>query len=103
MGTSKVGGFMKKQPIVILPVAAALAGLGGVADSFAATGESVQKVMPQENTTGTAIKAQPDFVFEIGEDLFGMTVTQQADGTVLAGHSSHYSHSSHRSHYSSRY
>ena len=94
---------MKKQPIVILPVAAALAGLGGVPGAIAGTGESAQKTMPQEDAAGATIKTQPDLIFKAGEDLLGMTVTQQADGTVLAQHSSHYSHSSHRSHYSSRY
>ena len=50
----------------------------------------------------TVIKLEPNAHFQVGEDLLGFVMTKQADGTIVAGHSSHSSHASHASHASSR-
>lgn len=98
-----------KKPIVILPLAAALAALGGASVAKATTGEQAQTSSPTTDAAAVTTKAEPNVLFKVGEDLFGLIVTRNADGTVLAqhyshrSHSSHSSHSSHRSHYSSRY
>jgi hypothetical protein len=94
---------MKKvKPIVILPVAAALAALGGVSTAAANTSEAQAKVLSTD-VGGTTIKSEPNLLFKAGEDLLGLIITRSATGAVLAQHYSHSSHSSHRSHYSSRY
>jgi len=60
---------------------------------------------------GTRVSGQPvlaaeaggdkaNFVYPMAEDLLGLVVTRQADGTVVAQHASHVSHSSHASHHS---
>jgi hypothetical protein len=97
------GTKMTKKPIAIIPIAAALAALGGTTAATATTGEQAEKNMAQTHAEDTAAKAGPNVLFKVGENLLGLTVLKQADGTVLAqhfSHSSHGSHGSHRSHFS---
>jgi hypothetical protein len=80
----------------ILSLAAALGALSTTAPAQAAytpeTGETSQP--------GQVPAAAPNTFVSVGYDLLGFTVTQQADGTIVAAHSSHSSHSSHASHHS---
>lgn len=95
---------MIKKPVVILPLAAALAALSGAGPANAALPENTPTAASPGVTDATS-KAEPNVLFKAGEDLLGLIITRSADGTVVAQHSSHYSHSSHsshRSHYSSR-
>jgi hypothetical protein len=97
---------MIKKPIVILPLAAALAALAGTTAATATTGKQTEQNIQQGHVAETAAKAEPNVLFRAGDDLLGLIVSRQADGTVLAqhySHSSHSSHSSHHSHFSSRY
>ncbi|HZU44054.1 MAG TPA: His-Xaa-Ser repeat protein HxsA2 [Terriglobales bacterium] len=98
---------MKKTTVVVLPLATALASLSGAANTSSAS-NSVGPTPASADAQG-ANKVQPNTIFTAGEDLFGLLVTTNADGTIVAQHSSHYSHSSHASHashashFSSRY
>jgi len=95
---------MTKKRVVILPLATALAALGASAAHAAAPGNA-QDTTTRGDAKSTAAKLEPNVLFKVGEDLLGLVVTHNADGTVVAAHSSHHSHSSHashRSHYSSR-
>lgn len=102
---------MSRKAPVILPLATALASLAGVPatvdDASAKTPDASSAASSQNNTV--AQTGQPNVVFKAGEDLLGLIVTQQADGTIIAQHSSHVSHashashSSHHSHYSSNF
>lgn len=94
---------MKMQPVVILPVAAALASMGSASAATASTSEPAQNALPQDDAKSMTSKAHPDLVFQAGTEFLGLTVMQQADGAVVAQHHSHHSHSSHHSHHSSRY
>jgi hypothetical protein len=81
----------------ILPLASALASLTGQANAATTPAD------PQTPTTSTQdaaaqIKVEPNTFFTAGNDLLGLLVTQQADGTIIAQHASHASHSSHASH-----
>jgi hypothetical protein len=93
---------------VILPIAAALAAL-----STAAASDKASATAPQEADVTTTVPAavpvragQPNMLVTAGEDLLGLVVSKNEDGTVVADHYSHVSHGSHgshTSHYSSRY
>ena len=96
---------MKKQPLVILPLATALASLTGEAVAATTPNTDAQPAAPVGDIAANE-KIEPNVIFKAGDDLLGLLVTTQADGTVVAQHSSHYSHSSHsshRSHTSSRF
>jgi hypothetical protein len=99
---------MSKKPIKLISLAAALAALSGTVGLVPSPAEA--KV--RNGDTADTLKdmrtdgPQPNVFMTVGNDLLGLIVTNAADGTVLAQHSSHYSHSSHASHsshYSSRY
>ena len=92
---------MSRKTPTIVPLATALAALGGTVAT--APAEAAQKVAAALPEAGTRPMVQPNGFMTSGEDVLGFTVTQTADGTVLVGHTSHYSHSSHASHASSRY
>ena len=83
----------------IIPLAAALAALSGAATDVAAKPADTSNEITTKATESTS-KLVPNVFYVSGEDLLGLVVTKQADGTILAQHSSH---SSHRSHTSSRY
>lgn len=97
---------MGRKSKVVLPLATALASLAGTP---AVTDQAVAKA---PETTGPATQdanavrtGSPNLVFKAGDELLGLVVSEQADGTVLAqhySHSSHASHASHASHYSGR-
>ena len=90
---------MNEKKAAVVPLAAALAALASTAN---ATAPVTQSENPGTTTTeswqANATKIEPNTIFTAGEDLLGLLVTQNADGTVVAQHSSHYSHSSHASH-----
>jgi hypothetical protein len=102
------GGLpMKDKKAVVVPLATALASLVTAANATAPDAQS-----PDHSATATdsqqadAAKIEPNTIFTAGRDLLGLLVRKNADGTVVAQHSSHYSHSSHSSHsshYSSRF
>ena len=90
---------MSKKVMAILPLAVALAALG------AQTTTTNSKTSDQSQTGEAAPVADkpvgtPNAFFAVGEDLLGFIITEQADGTLVAFHSSHRSHSSHSSHQS---
>ena len=89
---------MKKNKIVLVPLATALASLS-VAPAKATTqpARSAEPANTQANIEVTK-STEPNATYNIGDELFGMLVTTAADGTVVAGHSSHVSHGSHGSH-----
>jgi hypothetical protein len=89
---------MKLKPPVILPLAAALAALSSVPADAAPTKAPVTEAVDPHPTVLERGPVPTDLLYEVGEDLFSMTVLQAADGTVYAEHGSHRSHSSHRSH-----
>jgi hypothetical protein len=88
---------MKHKPFVVLPLATALASLAGAASASAPANTSAEPTSGPADAQGVN-KVQPNTIFTAGEDLLGLLVTTNADGTVVAQHSSHYSHSSHASH-----
>jgi hypothetical protein len=89
---------MPKKISVVLPLATALAALGGsvtgTAPAEATTVVTAGK--PVVDTSGTA--EQWNRFIEASGDIFGFVVTENADGTVVAQHGSHHSHGSHGSH-----
>ena len=89
---------MKAKPVVILPLAAALASLGSAANASTSPANSTDVASGPADPQIGADKVQPNTIFKSGEDLFGLLVTTNADGMVVAQHASHYSHSSHASH-----
>ncbi len=95
---------MSRKSQVILPIATALTALAGVpatVDGAVAKAADVSgAIIPQNKVIGPS--GQPNVLFKAGEDMLGLIVTQQEDGTIIAQHSSHASHASHASHYSSR-
>lgn len=97
---------MSKKPIVLVPLAVALASLGTMANATTVPESSSDRVTSSAATGATSLKAEPNAFYQIGHDLMGMLITEKSDGTLVAGHtshSSHASHSSHSSHSSSRY
>jgi len=96
---------MAKQSKSLLSIGAALASLSGLSvqgaeakvavvndDASAAAKQALDSAKPLANAH-----------FQAGEDLLGFVMTRQADGTIVAQHSSHASHAYHASHASSRY
>lgn len=88
---------MKKKSVVILPIAAALASLGGLPAAIGATEGAPQPNSPQADSTNAAPEGQPNVLFNAGTELLSLTVMRDAHGTVIAQH-----HHSHHSHHSSR-
>ena len=92
---------MTSKPRVILPIAAAIAAL-----STSPSEPANATISPDESATLPGPKAlaaevggdKANLVYPRGEDLLGLVVTKQVDGTVVAQHASHVSHSSHASH-----
>src|SRR5690242_17803915 len=78
---NKGGLQVKKKPVVILPVAAALAALSNIPAAQATAANPAQPTSPQPDGTNAA-KAQPNLLFKAGDDLLGLIVTRNADGTV---------------------
>src|SRR5262245_19939872 len=90
---------MKEKKAVIVPIATALASLATAANATTlATQPQVDDTVATDRQQANATKAERNTIFAAGEELLGLLVTQNADGTVVAQHSSHYSHSSHASH-----
>lgn len=89
-------GFMMKKRS-ILTIAAALAALPH-APAIASTAPMEPTVAEPVAEPIAAVK--PNVLYQAGEELLGLVVTQRADGTVVAMHSSHVSHASHQSHHS---
>jgi hypothetical protein len=89
---TKGGIKVTDKPIVIMPIAAALAALGGL-DPAAATipqpDQKTQQAHQVENGPSALSK----------DDLLGLTVSRQTDGTVMVAQS----HGSHGSHVSSHH
>jgi hypothetical protein len=90
---------MKDKKTVVVPLATALAALATAANATAPVTQS-QDHGPAvtDSQQANSSKVQPNTIFTAGEDLLGLLVTQNADGTIVAQHASHYSHSSHASH-----
>jgi hypothetical protein len=89
---------MNKKPIGIFSIATALASLGATAQAATPPAKSPEGASPAASEQAGATKIQPNTIFTAGQDLLGLLVTQNADGTIVAQHASHYSHSSHASH-----
>jgi hypothetical protein len=88
---------------IILSLSAALAALTGASSDKTeakAIDATDQNSIASEMTNSA--KPVPNAAIQVGEDLLGFVMTKQADGTIVAGHSSHVSHASHASHVSSR-
>ena len=93
---------MAEKSKFVLSLGAALASLTGMSVQGAEAKAVVANDASVAAVENTAIKLQPNAHYQVGEDLLGFVMTKQADGTVVAQHSSHSSHSSHASHASSR-
>jgi hypothetical protein len=89
---------MKHKPFGVLSIATALASLGTAAQAGTPPATSPEGASAATNENVGAIKIEPNTIFTAGQDLLGLLVTHNADGTVYAQHVSHYSHSSHASH-----
>ena len=93
---------MKKQ-IVLVPLATALAALSAAsANANTPPTNAIERANTEAGAQIAADKIQPNTLYNVGNDLFGLLVTTAADGTIVAQHVSHYSHSSHSSHSSHR-
>ena len=93
---------MAEKSKVVLSLGAALASLTGMS----VQGAEAKTVVTDDRTSVaadiTGDKPEANAYYQVGEDLLGFVMTKQADGTIVAGHSSHASHASHTSHASSR-
>jgi hypothetical protein len=95
---------MAEKSRSLLSIGAALASLSGLSVQGA---EAKITVVNDDATTPAKQALDPAKLaanahFQVGEDLLGFVMTKQADGTIIAQHSSHASHGSHASHASSR-
>ena len=95
---------MAEKSKSLLSIGAALASLSGLS----VQGAEAKPVVVNDDASTPAKQAlvSSNLVanahFQAGEDLLGFVMTKQADGTIVAQHSSHASHGSHASHASSR-
>lgn len=90
---------MTYKKTVVVPLATALAALATAANANVPTSQSSEQgTTPTDSQNASAANIQPNTFFTAGEDLLGLLVTRNADGTIVAQHASHYSHSSHASH-----
>lgn len=95
---------MDRKIKVILPLATALAAFAASGDPAAAS-VTTDHLPTTPETQGAAAKiaVTPNASYAVGDDLLGLLVSKNVDGTVVAEHASHMSHASHASHASSRY
>jgi hypothetical protein len=95
---------MAEKSKSLLSIGAALASLSGL--SVQGAEAKIAVVNDDANTPAKqaldSAKLPANAHFQVGEDLLGFVMTKQADGTIVAQHSSHASHGSHASHASSR-
>jgi hypothetical protein len=91
---------MAKPRNVIMPVAAALGALSSTTPATDSNAAASPNPTVSQATVPVTQAGQPNTIVSTGKDLLGFTVTEQADGTVVAQHSSHASHASHASHHS---
>ena len=94
---------MAEKSKSLLSIGAALASLSGLSVQGAEAKIAVvnnDASMPAQALDSAKLAANAHF--QVGEDLLGFVMTKQADGTIVAQHSSHASHGSHASHASSR-
>jgi hypothetical protein len=90
---------MKRKSVVIVPLTSALAALHSGAGAATTASGAVERDASAVNSQPQTAQAVPaNTTYKSGEDLFGLLVTRNADGTVVAQHSSHSSHGSHASH-----
>ena len=94
---------MAEKSKILLSLGAALASLTGfsVQGAEAKQAANGDVTSPAKQALDSA-KLAANAHFQVGEDLLGFVMTKQADGTIVAQHSSHASHGSHASHASSR-
>jgi hypothetical protein len=94
---------MMQKKTVVVPLATALASLASTAKADVSPTQSPDQCsIPIDSQKVNESNIQPNTTFQVGEDLLGLLVTKNADGTVVAQHASHASHASHHSHYSGR-
>lgn len=93
---------MAEKSKVVLSLGTALASLIGVSVPGAEAKAVIVDDAGSATAENPAIKLLPNAHYRVGEDLLGFVMTKQADGTIVAGHTSHASHASHTSHASSR-
>ena len=92
------------KPIIVTSLSAALAALSIIPSQEASAAiETVKNDEISNDRDLSTNSHKGNIEFNIGTNLFGLTVKQATDGTLIAQHASHSSHSSHRSHSSSRY
>ena len=92
------------KPIIVTSLSAALAALSIIPSQEASAAiETVKNDEISNDRDLSTNSLKGNIEFNIGTNLFGLTVKQATDGTLIAQHASHSSHSSHRSHSSSRY
>ena len=92
------------KPIIVTSLSAALAALSVIPSQEASAAvENIKNDEVSKNKELISNSEIGNIAFKIGTNLFGLTVKQATDGTLIAQHASHSSHSSHRSHSSSRY
>ena len=94
---------MAEKSKSLLSIGAALASLSGLSVQGAEAKIAVvnDASTPAKQALDSATLAA-NAHFQVGEDLLGFVMTKQADGTIIAQHTSHASHGSHASHASSR-
>ena len=93
---------MVEKSRILLSLGAALASLTGMSVQGAEAKAAVGNEASSSAAENAATKLEPNAHYQVGEDLLGFVMTKQADGTIVAQHSSHASHASHASHVSSR-
>jgi hypothetical protein len=93
---------MAEKSKIVLSLGAALASLTGISVQGAEAKSVTANDVSATATENTATKLEANAHYQVGEDLLGFVMTKQADGTIVAQHSSHASHASHSSHASSR-
>ena len=87
-----------RKSFVVVPLATALSSLTAPVIADISPAEPLNDFSNKSDVKSFSSNLAPNRIFKAGEDFLGMLVTQNADGTVVAQHSSHYSHSSHASH-----
>lgn len=92
---------MRKR-LFILPMVSAIASLGVALNGIPAADAHAPVTEPEDNLQARNPhgSTMPNSLVVSGEDVLGFLVTEQADGTIVAAHTSHVSHASHASHHS---
>lgn len=88
---------MAEKSKIVLSLGAALASLTGMSVQGAEAKSVTADDVSAAATENTATKLEANAHYQAGEDLLGFVMTKQADGTIVAQHSSHASHASHAS------